>query len=270
MFKARAYRHPSEIPILILTFLLSIAVVVATAFMTQCLSFLLVLLILGVAVYTTYVMQTQLIKNAALVSPEGSPELDKVVRLCAQRLQPGSLNVYVASEEAMNAYTFGFSNPKNVVLYEPLVRAMNPQELAFVLGHEMGHISLGHTWLYPLVGGLAGSRAPSLGMRYILYLIFLCWTRACEFSCDRAGLLACGSLDDAVSALVRLASPEIQTRADFEQALDKIDTQGGAFLNKLIELLRSHPNMMKRVNALKAYAASPEYTSLQAKVNSNL
>ena len=43
-----------------------------------------------------------------------------------------------------------------------------------------------------------------------------------------------------------------------------------AFLNKLMELLRSHPNMMKRVNALKAYAASPEYTSLQAKVNSNL
>jgi len=28
--------------------------------------------------------------------------------------------------------------------------------------------------------------------------------------------------------------------------------------------------MMKRVNALKAYAASPEYASLQAKVDSNL
>ena len=132
MFKSRAYRHPSEIPILILTFLLSVAVVVATAFMTQCLSFLLVLLILGAAVYTTYAMPTQLIRKAAL------------------------------------------------------------------------------------------------------------------------------------------ASPEIQTRADFEQALDKIDAQSGAFLNKLMELLRSHPNMMKRVNALKAYAASPDYASLQAKVDSNL
>ena len=53
MFKARAYRHPSEIPILILTFDKLIAELDSTAFMTQCLSFLLVLLILGVAVYTT-------------------------------------------------------------------------------------------------------------------------------------------------------------------------------------------------------------------------
>jgi Zn-dependent protease with chaperone function len=47
----------------------------------------------------------------------------------------------------VNAYTFGLSESKNIVLYEPMLRIMNKGELAFVLGHEMGHVALGHTWL---------------------------------------------------------------------------------------------------------------------------
>ncbi|MDY6874532.1 MAG: hypothetical protein SVR81_11365 [Chloroflexota bacterium] len=40
----------------------------------------------------------------------------------------------------------------------------------------------------------------------------------CEFSADRAGLLACGDLNLAISALVELAAPEIRSQQDFDRA----------------------------------------------------
>jgi len=269
MFRTTAYRHPSEFPILLLTFLVSIVVVVISAFLTQCLSLLIVVLILGISIYSSRAMQTQLMRKALLVSPERSPELAKVVQVCEKRLQPGPLEVYVLRENVVNAYTFGLSQTKAIVLYEPMLRIMSSGELAFVLGHEMGHVSLGHTWLNTIIGGLAGSPSP-LGIGYIMYLVFQRWSRACELSCDRAGLLACGNLNLAVSALVRLAAPKIQTQAEFEQALTMIDAQDDAFVNRLAELFQSHPMIIKRINALKQYAASPEYASLQANVDKNL
>jgi len=269
MFRTTAYRHPSEFPILLLTILISIAAVVVTAFLTQCLSLLVIVFILGASIFSSRAMQAQLMRKAFLVSPERSPQLDKVVQVCARRLQPGPLNVYVVRENMVNAYTFGLSETKNIVMYEPMLRIMNAGELAFVLGHEMGHVALGHTWLNTFVGGLAGSPSP-FGIGYIMYLVFQRWSRACEFSCDRAGLLACGSLNYAVSALVRLAAPKIQSQAEYEQALTMIDAQDDAFVNQLAELFQSHPMIIKRINALKEYAASPEYQSLQASVNQNL
>jgi hypothetical protein len=41
-------------------------------------------------------------------------------------------------------------------------------------------------------------------------------------------------------------------------------------VNQVAELFQSHPMIIKRINALKAYAASPEYQLLQASVNQNL
>ena len=87
---------------------------------------------------------------------------------------------------------------------------------------------------------------------------------------QKAGLLACGNLKLAVSALVRLAAPKIQTQAEFEQALTMIDAQDDALVNQLAEMFQSHPMIIKRINALKEYAAGPDYASLQANVDRNL
>ena len=85
---------------------------------------------------------------------------------------------------------------------------MDADELRFIIGHEMGHVALGHTWLNSLVGGMAGIPSSSTSSA-ILTLAFLSWNRTCELSADRAGLLACGSLDKAVSSLIKLvAGPE--------------------------------------------------------------
>ncbi|MDT8382771.1 MAG: M48 family metallopeptidase, partial [Brevefilum sp.] len=169
-----------------------------------------------------------------------TPGLDSVVGECQTKLQPGLVDVFLVEKRQMNAYTFGITSPKVLVLYSPLVRVMNAGELKFVIGHEMGHVALGHTWLNTIVGGLAGIPAP-FGAAVLLYAAFRWWNRMCEFSADRAGLLACGDLNRAVSALVKLVAPEIRTQYDFDRAMAMIDAQDDEPSNRLAEAFQSHP-----------------------------
>lgn len=46
--------------------------------------------------------------------------------------------------ETVNAYVTGFGNTKRIVLWDTILAKLNPDEILFVMGHEMGHYVLGH------------------------------------------------------------------------------------------------------------------------------
>jgi len=58
----------------------------------------------------------------------------------------GGLFVMDASKRSghSNAYFSGFGKAKRIVLYDTLMETMTPDELAAVLGHELGHFKLHH------------------------------------------------------------------------------------------------------------------------------
>jgi Zn-dependent protease with chaperone function len=103
----------------------------------------------------------------------------------------------------------------------------------------------------------------------VLYFSFRWWNRACEFSADRAGLLACGKPEKAASALVKLVGgpAAVSSVQNWQQTLRRIDAEDDRLENNLAEMLSTHPMIIKRLNALREYAASPEYKRLQAQVN---
>jgi STE24 endopeptidase len=47
---------------------------------------------------------------------------------------------------AINAYVAGIGSTKRIVLWDTIIKRLDRQELLFVMGHEMGHYVLGHTW----------------------------------------------------------------------------------------------------------------------------
>jgi Zn-dependent protease with chaperone function len=54
--------------------------------------------------------------------------------------------------KTVNAYVTGFLNTKRIVLWDTILAKLNPSEILFVMGHEMGHYVLGHTWQLILLG----------------------------------------------------------------------------------------------------------------------
>jgi Zn-dependent protease with chaperone function len=260
-----SYRYPSEGLILALTILLVGAVVMLTALATVCGSLLFFGLFFIIAYSAGKAHQQELVRSATPVDATSLPELHAIAQSAAQRLRPGPVAYYLLRHRELNAYTFGLESPKTVVLYSSLLQAMDAGELRFIIGHELGHVALGHTWLNSIIGGMAGIPAPGPAGA-LLTMAFLWWNRACEYSADRAGLLACGSLSQATSALIKLAAgptgahdPEGMARA-----YAKIDAEDDSWEGGLQEAFATHPLLIRRINELRKWAATSQYTRLTA------
>ncbi len=257
-----SYRYPNERLILALTIILVLVVIVVTATATLCGSVVFVVLMLAMAYALNSVHHDELVKSARAVTPESLPRLDRLVRECAARLRPGKTQTYIAPGRVLNAYTFGLTEPRTVVVYAGMLEVMDEAELKFVVGHELGHVALGHTWLNSLIGGMAGIPSP-YGAAVLLYFAFRWWNRACEYSADRAGLLACGQPEKAISALVKLTGRGARSTQSLQQSLARLETQDDDLGNILGEILSTHPMIVRRIHALRSYAASPQYRELR-------
>ncbi len=134
--------------------------------------------------------------------------------------------------------------------------------MAFVIGHEMGHVRLGHTWLNTILGGMAGIPAP-YGAAIILAFSFRWWNRACEYSADRAGLLACQNSQKAITALLKLVSgARSLSQKDTERLIKIVDREDDDLMGQMSELLLDHPLVIKRIDHIKTYSNSLEYKRL--------
>jgi len=265
--KTTAYRFPNEEFILALTVFLVFAVIALSATATVCTSVVFILAF-GLLSYSSSRSHHQsLLQGAQRISGKTAPGLSALVQRAIRRLQPGEIDAFVVPSRALNAYTFGLSSPKVVVLYSPLLKVMDEDELSFIVGHELGHVALGHTWLNSLVGGMAGIPSP-FGAAAILSMAFLWWNRTCEFSADRAGLLACEKPEKAISALVKLvAGPKAMTAEGLAQAYRQIDAEDDTVAGSLNEVLATHPMLIRRIEELRRYAATAQYQRLLAQIS---
>jgi len=259
------YRYPGEHLILALTVLLVLVIIAVTAAATLCGSVLFVGGMVILAYFSTRAKHAELVQRAQPVNAATAPQLWALVEAGAARLGPGPVAAFVTPSRVLNAYTFGLDSPKVVVLESALLEVMDADEMAFIISHELGHVRLGHTWLNSLVGGLAGIPSPASAFG-LMQLAFLWWNRACEHSADRAGVLATGRPDKAISALVKLATGgRAQSPAELQWALQQVEAQGADAGAQLSEALATHPLMARRIAELRRYAASPAYQRLAAR-----
>ncbi len=259
------YRYPSEHPILFVTVFLIVLVLAVSAIPTLCIFPFIAIGFIVISYLLTNSNHDTIVRAGLRVNASQAPQLAGLAAQCIQRLRPDPVEIYLVKSNTLNAYTFGFSNPKIVVLYSPLLQVMDADELKFVIGHELGHVALGHTWLNTLISGMAGVPTSFAGA-IILTLAFRSWNRACEFSADRAGLLACGSLGKSISALAQLAVGDINTQAELQHALALLEREDDDFTNAIGEALSTHPMIIKRIHELRKWAGSEEYRRLATNI----
>ena len=84
-------------------------------------------------------------------TPLANKELETRILDLASRAGIGGSRVYEVKKSvdtrALNAYVTGFGGTKRIVLYDTLLEKLTPDEILFVLGHEMGHYVLRHVLL---------------------------------------------------------------------------------------------------------------------------
>jgi Zn-dependent protease with chaperone function len=92
---------------------------------------------------------------------------EQILALAAKAgIQGGRVFEVDKSQETkgLNAYVVGFGSTKRIVLWDTTLKAMTPDEILFVVGHEMGHYVLNHMWW-----SMAYYSALSLVVFYLTY-----------------------------------------------------------------------------------------------------
>ncbi|MGJ7563375.1 SprT-like domain-containing protein [Variovorax sp. GB1R11] len=162
-------------------------------------------------------VRAELLRNSYRLDATAHPELHAHARLAAQRLGvTASITLYQARDGAMNAAIHFVPGEAHIVLSGPLLERLQGPELQAVLGHELAHYLL---WArdggkYHVVDRLlhaasADPRADASHLhaarRYALYT---------EAFADRGGCVACGALEPAVSALIKIETGLTQVNVE--------------------------------------------------------
>jgi len=206
--------------------------------------------------------KNELLGNAVRVSPTQFPEVDKLVRRCAQRLNIAPPTVYIHQAlGSLNAQTYGTDDDAFVMINSAMVDRLDDQELLFVIGHECGHIHNRHVVFSTATYYL--TNMASLFVRWIVTPAILAlntWSRRAEVTSDRAGLICCGDIDPAVRTMVKLAlgSSKLMEQVNVEEFVSQLkEVKEG--IGRVSELNQTHPYIPKRVAALRLFAESEYY-----------
>lgn len=233
--------------------ILSVFVAGIVAVFLGVVSFGLFFLILIIGLVQLKINHISLRKNNILVSDSQFPKVFALSKIAAHRLKLPLPEVYVYNYSDFNAYTMGFYRYGFIVVSSAMVKEFRPEELLFVIGHEMGHIKKYHTTklslLNPAKTGIAGFLiAP------IMKWIFNVWSVKAEYTADQGGLIACKNVNAAVSALSKLAGgPEIGKEVDLSQADKEDKSEEKEAWGNLLEYLGTHPYISNRIQQLRDF-----------------
>ncbi|MFH0902882.1 MAG: M48 family metallopeptidase [Pseudomonadota bacterium] len=208
------------------------------------------------------VERANLLGSSVKVTDQQFPRLYEATARCASALQIAVPTVYVVPEIGkLNAHALGTDEDSCIVLCAALVDHLTDDELAFVLGHECGHIQNNHVVFSTALHYL--SAAAGTYVRWIVQpalLALRAWSRRAEITCDRAGLLCVRDVDAATKAIVKLAlgSPKLYQDLNVEEYLKQMQ-EGRRSLSRVVEMFQSHPYLPKRIEALRVFGRSAYY-----------
>ena len=237
----------------------------------------------AVLIAFTFIMQVVYPKFIAPLFNKFSPledgeAKDKIMAILEKiGFKNGGLFVMDASKRSghSNAYFSGFGKTKRIVLYDTLLKSLTPDELAAVLGHELGHFKLHHItkrlfimipmefivtfFLYKMAHlmnlydafGFTNITAQNVaGVQFIgIFLASMLWgavseivtpvsnifSRRHEYQADAFGAKACGTPDHLITGLIKLNS---------ENLSELIPPKLYVFWNY------SHPTLVERIEKL--------------------
>lgn len=195
--------------------------------------------------------------------------------------------VHIDGDSRPNAYVAGLQAPHVLVLTSGLLDLYeeSPEELRFVIGHELGHIKAGQIRTHfvgrMFIGSMLGDEAAKASFMEEFFAALsihtlLHWYRESEYSADRAGLLCIGGkVNVAKQALLRLlhqTKPSNKlldpSHPDFDAELvlaRQMRIREQPFVKVLAyvrQFRQTHPFLPERCAALQTWALSSDYLTI--------
>ena len=150
----------------------------------------------------------------------------------------GALNAFASCVPGFRYFSSIYSD-----ILEACLRNKDWDSLRFILGHELGHMRLGHvTWWYFLLSSLGN-------LPFVNYVLGLPLSRAREYGCDKIGHAI--AQDNAYKGLLMLTAGkhlynQLDTQAHIEESTEK-----RGFWMAIANLSSPHPIVAWRINAVR-------------------
>lgn len=189
-----------------------------------------------------------------------SPRLERLIEeICSKLSIENRFKTFIENSSIHNACIlpiFSSECDSIIILSSKLVNELNDNELKFVLGHEIAHWLFNNNDISYVCNNSfsANSEFPSLSFEYL----YSTWCKLAELSADRIGLLVCGSIDAAITALYRVHTDICPEKVGFDpQALlteikrENISPENFSFARE-----HTHPPLYLRIKALSFFDSS--------------
>ncbi len=196
-----------------------------------------------------------LLGDAVRITEDLLPDVHRQYQACLSLLG-GDLvgDLYVVQNPEYNANILAHGSRFDLLVHSSLLRDFDRDELNFVIGHELGHVIFEHSnfSIHEVFQKKEGMVDP------LTAGTIMAWSRAAEVSADRIGMLCCGTLGKAVTALFKISSglsgiSENAMLRSFRQQYDEltshIDDRGQGH-----EWVRTHPMIPIRFKAIELAA----------------
>ena len=209
----------------------------------------LVLILIGALLYTA-LSRGRFLGGGVRIREGQFEHVYAVVEECARTIGVAPPHVFVRDDPFVPIVAIGTGEPYALVLSATWIELFTPDELRFVVGRELAHIAAGHTKLTSLLSANGRENA-------VVAVAFGAWLRAIEYTADRAGLLCCGSLNAAISAIAVSTFQHVGRKIDlhtFAEQRRELDAEPAL---RMGEWLTATPYATNRIARLAAFARDP-------------
>ncbi len=217
-------------------------------------------------------------RSSVRVGPQQYATIHRMVVEACEILDLEVPKTYISGHFQVNASAFGFQE-YTLTLNAGLIDQMEDEQVLAVIGHELGHMLCDHMLYKSLahvitVYGLKALSVMIGGLTSLLtvplQLALYNWSRAAEYSCDRAGLLVVQDPQVVARTLVKLAGGPRRLRDEF--SLDAVreqhrDFEDSATLTErwyalVHDAYRTHPDPIWRANAILDWSEMDPYRDI--------
>jgi len=207
--------------------------------------------------------------SSVKVSKNQFPEVHAIYQECLKTLDVSEdYPLFISQTPIVNAGAWGMDQPF-IILNSGTVRLLDDDELAYVIGHEIGHIMSDHVLYKTMTAillNLANIGFPIVGLAArVIVVALLEWQRKSELSSDRAGLLTVQDPEVVLRTMLKMAGGGTTDETSLQEFIIQSEEyrEGGDIADQVFKVLnalgQTHPFYVIRVHELRSWIETGEY-----------